>query len=197
MINLLKGVKRMINFRILVIAMMFFSCSRYELSNEDIQWQPYKIGDILVFESNRGEKDIIKIENIQIQNNADDPLAIFPNMKQTLFVGGNKNVLELNAGKKGNNISFELRLGESYMRYPCFYVYLDEIEKKRESVCPFEEFKNCFSFKVKELCDNMKDRPFDLRYIYWSKEYGYLGLEFKDNYVWTLKSFVRGGKEIL
>ena len=57
--------------------------------------------------------------------------------------------------------------------------------------------KEGIKIEAKEYYDNMKEFSFDLRYIYWSKELGYLKLEFKDNYVWELKGFLRNGNNIL
>jgi hypothetical protein len=176
---------------ILTIVLMLISCKTYKLSKSDLEWQPYKKGDRLVFESNKGELDTIKIINVETYINADDPLSLLPNRLQTLFVVEKKSFLEMEAGVKGSYIHFTIRLGKNKLRYPGVVLTINEMNRLNK------DENGRYVIDAKEYYDNMKDRPFDLRHIYWSKEYGYLGLEFKDNYIWTLKSFVRDGKEIL
>lgn len=194
-------------FTILIISLMLLSCKSYRLSKNDLEWQPYKEGDVLVFVSNKGEADTIQIKNIDIHTNANDPLAIFPTMLQSLFVSGvyyhepkkdimgrmynssYRDILEMESNNTGSYITFTLHLGNHKLRYPRTLLTIKELGNLKEENCQY-------IIEAKEHYDNMKDYPFDLRYIYWSKVYGYLGLEFKDNYVWTLKSFMREGKEI-
>lgn len=176
---------------LLGMVLMLFSCKTYKLSKSDLEWQPYKIGDMLVFESNIGELDTIKIKNVETHINADDPLAVLPNRLQSLFVVEKRSFLEMEAGEKGSYIHFTIRLGKNKLKYPGVVLSIKEMNEL------IEDESGRYVIEAKEYYDNMKGRPFDLRYIYWSKKYGYLGLEFKDNYVWALKSFVREGKEIL
>ena len=169
---------------------MLFSCRTYKISQNDLKWQPYKDGDVLVFESNKGELDTITIRSIEKYTNPDDPLAVFPNKLQSLFVIAQKSVIEMRANKGGTSIHFTIRLGINHLKYPSTVVDVKELENVKMK-------EGRYIIEAKEYYDNMKDVPFDLRYIYWSKEYGYLGLEFKDNYIWSLKSFIRDGKEKL
>lgn len=182
---------------IIILSTILFSCKTYKLSKSDLEWQPYKIGDMLIFESNKGEIDTIQIESIEKFTNPDDPLAVFPNKTQSIFVVGDKEILKLHAGSNGSKIEFKIHLkSDSILRYPVTILYLQKNKINDLEKIVFNS-KNSFKIKSIESRGNMQDRPFDLRYIYWSKEYGYLGLEFKDNYFWTLKSFIRDGNNIL
>lgn len=183
---------------ILIIGLLMFSCKNYRLSKSDLEWQPYKVGDKLIFQSNKGELDTIYIKSIELHRAEDDPLTIFPNIFETQYVNGKRKILlSIGASSNGNSyISFNLTLGKTYMRNPTMYFELKEIEPSNHKQS-FDRFSKYFKIKAIEQASNMKEHPFDLRYIYWSKEYGYLGLEFKDDYIWTLKSFVRNGKELL
>lgn len=167
---------------------MLFSCKTYKMSENDLKWQPYKKGDVLIFESNKGEIDTVVIKSIETYINPDDPLAVFPNKLQSLFVISERSILEMSAGEKGTYINFTMHLGNNKLKYPNTLRSITEMDEAKK------DKNNRYVIEANEYYDNMKDRPFDLRYIYWSKEYGYLGLEFKDNYVWTLMSFIRDGK---
>lgn len=181
-----------------VMTSILISCNRYTLSKDDLSWQPYLEGDQLVFESSEGELDTIEIIHIQLFKAEDDPLAIFPNVFETLYVTGKgRSILSIEASDKGTSrVSFNLKLGESYMKYPAMYCDVDEIQPTKNRK-PLGEFTEYFKIKTAERYENIQDYPFDLRYIYWSNKYGYLGLEFKDEYIWSLKSFIRDGKERL
>lgn len=37
------------------VILMLFSCRTYKISQSDLMWQPYKKGNVLIFESNKGE----------------------------------------------------------------------------------------------------------------------------------------------
>lgn len=180
----------------LPMILMFFSCNTNKLSENDLEWQPYKEEDKLIFESNKGELDTIQIKNVETHTNPDDPLAILPNTVQSLFVVGKVELLKLHCGKKGSKIEFKIRLGDNNLKYPGTMLYLNKGILDTLTVVEFCD-KTSYKIKAEESRGNMRDRPFDLRYIYWSKEYGYLGLEFENNYIWKLKSFIRNGENIL
>jgi hypothetical protein len=179
-----------------VLIMSLFSCRKYRLSDSDLVWQPYKVGDQLIFESNRGERDSITIKSIETHTNPDDPLAVFPSNKETLFVVDNAEILKLEAEKNGSYVQFRLRLGDNSLVSPWVLLDLNRTEIDRLEITDFSN-KKVYKIMAKESKESLKDRPFDLRYIYWSKEYGYLGLEFKDGYIWKLKSFNRDKENIL
>ena len=54
------------------------------LKEEDMNWQPYQMGDSLVFSSSKAERFTLVIDNINnSHSNFNDPLAIIP--KRTEF----------------------------------------------------------------------------------------------------------------
>lgn len=173
------------------VLFMVFSCTTNKINKNDLEWQPYKEGDVLVFESNKGELDTIDIKSIEVYINPDDPLAVFPKKIESHFVIGQQSILEMTANDENTDIKFTIKLGNNNLKYPGVVVNIQELKKM------IPDIHKRYVIVAKEYYDNLKDIPFDLLYIYWSKEYGYLGLEFKGNYIWTLKSFIRDGNEIL
>lgn len=174
---------------ILLLSLMalLFSCRKYRLSESDLEWQPYEKGDKLVFESTKGELDTIQIESIEEHINPDDPLAIFPNMIQSLFVLEERAFLQLRAGEKETYIHFEIHLGKNKFNYPRIVKSVNELNQLKKTGT------NKYIIKAEEYYYNLKGKDFDLRYIHWDKEYGYIKLEFEDSYSWHLKSFLRNG----
>lgn len=179
---------------ITITIFIIFSCKTYKLSKNDLEWQPYKIGDTLIFESNQFETDTIVIKTIEIHSAAVGPLDIFPNIIQTLYVSGCEggSILEMEASNKGVLITFSLNeLGNDFTKYPTTVFEIKKLIKMQA-----EENTN-YKIKAEEYYDNMKKYQYDLQYFYWSKNYGYLSFEFKNNYLWRLKSFIRNGKNII
>lgn len=181
----------------LLLASLGFSCTIYRLSKRDLAWQPYKVNDLLIFESSKGEIDSIKINGVEKYSNPDDPLDVFPNNDQTLFVSVVQgSILRLDATKDGSYIKFELQLRSKFHEYVCDIpaIALGRIGKQEVVVFNGTE---AFKVEVGEKCYFEKNKPQGLLYIYWSKKYGYVGLEFKDGYVWRLRSLTRSGNNLL
>ena len=178
-------------FCILCFSTFSLSCSTYKLTESDLEWQPYREGDLLVFKSNLGEIDTIIVRSIETYNNPDDPLAFLPNKIQSLFVNGKQNILELDAGKKESYIHFTLKLGDKNLRCPNIIKSIKELAKKKSGQ------NEIIEIEATEYYDNLKELNFDLKNIYWSKEYGYIKLEFKNQYNWELQSFIRNGKNLI
>ncbi|MBA3985244.1 MAG: hypothetical protein H0X63_01380 [Flavobacteriales bacterium] len=173
---------------------LFTSCRTDRLSKEDLEWQPYKVGDSLVFGSNKGESKTIVVKSVERHINPTDPLDIFPDRVETLFVIGKSNshidLLKISKGRIWFSIK---RLNKNTLLHPNTIYNIDEIQKMdRELVSN----KKVYKIEAIQYSDNLKEFPFDLSYIYWSKEYGYAKFEYEDGYEWTLKSLIRDGVDI-
>ena len=170
---------------------LLLSCSSYKLSEHDLDWQPYRKGDLLIFKSNTEEIDTIKVRSVETYNNPDDPLAFFPNSIESIFVSGEQNILELQAGKNCSFIHFTLKLGDKNLKYPNVVISVKELDQNQSNN------NEIVVIKANEYYDNLKDLKFDLKSIYWSKEFGYIKMEFNNEYFWELQSFVRGEKNLM
>ena len=190
---------------ILICLGLFSSCNKYKFTKSNYEWIPYIKGDILVFESNKNEKDSILIKEVIIVSNPDDPLAIFPNYHETLFISGEvlsklgtssrsqykpnirveilkmfadkESVIEFNFSKVGDTLTYA---------------------KATYSINKLEElFIDTPDSSIKIKTDETYALDYDLLYIYWNKKFGYTKLEFKNGINYELKKFIRKGKNIL
>lgn len=200
--------KKVILISIVLFFISFTSCNEFKLSKEELKWQPYKVDDILVFESNIGEVDSIKITSIDSYLNPEDPLAIFPDQHETLFVNGellnpNKdhkhwdhvNFLDLTSSKE-TWITFNLSKMSDSLQYAEAKYSVDQLNKfyNNEKV-----INNCIN-DIIELKPNYTgglNYEFDLKSYSWSLKYGYVKYSFKNGYYRKLKKFIRNGKDIL
>ena len=192
---------------------MLQSCGKtYKLSEEALAWQPYKVGDVLIFKSNKGEIDTIYVREINSHTNPSDPLDFFPDYHQSLFVTGeiklrepkvdmmkkkyfteNINLLNLHADEESPFFYFVFEKKTDTLDYPTTALTLDSLKL---------EFKTKKKLKYGAILIQAKehyDLPFDydLANFWWSKEYGYVRYEFKDGYYWELREFIRDNKNIL
>jgi hypothetical protein len=159
----------------------------YRISKSDLKWQPYKVGDVLVFESSEGRKETIEIKDIDKRTNPLDPLTLYPR-SQSVFV---ETILKLKAWESGTYIDLKIHFRESkFLYHGSTNLKIEEFEKY------FEPSKEDARIEDFDLRTNLDREDVILKSIYWSKKFGYLEIEYKDNYSWKLISFKRKGKEI-
>ena len=202
---------KLISLLILFNCLIIQSCSEsYEISQESNNWQPYSIGDILVFESSKNEKDTIFIKAIDSYTNPSDPLDAFPDYYESLFITGNISLIKPYKSSIGKIVSKEhtniLKLTANENDYIKF-----EFSKKEAkyygntsfSISSLEERKpieygnyNDILFFENIEGDYYHRDNYIIR-LFWSKKFGYVRYELKDDYYWNLKEFVRNGKNIL
>lgn len=184
-----------IYFILLILMAALFSCRSYKLSQSDLSWQPYIEGDTLVFESNKGVFDTVVIKSIEKHSNPDDYLAIFPNFTQTLFVIDKNAIITLKSYKHNSQIMFDLGLGKNHLMSPTTILELQNKSISKLKKVSYNDIM-CYKIKAEQSISNLKHFPFDLNYIYWNKQYGYVGLEYKNNEIWKLKYMLRKNKNI-
>jgi len=190
---------------ILVLCITVNSCKMiYQLKQKELQWQPYKLGDELIFKSSKGMYDTLYVKNIFFSRYRADPLDLFADYNHYLGVNlakndkGRTSSISLNKYRNGSNMKFDFIIGDDYfLKYPTFSMNIDSLERKQ--IITDNRFgKNIpyLKLKTEQTPDNLKKFSFEMIYIYWSKEFGYLELEFIDGYNWKLISFKRDGKII-
>jgi hypothetical protein len=183
---------------IISIASMLFSCKTYKLTAEDLSWQPYEEHDKLIFKFSNGDREEVLIKDISRHINPDDPLTVFPNMVESLFVTSNKEILKLESTGSGGqpSITFSIKLNdERNHEYPLTVMPLNYSNEMIVSDRYIGKIK-VFQIRAEQSYDNLKQFHYDLQFIYWCKEYGYVGLEFTDGSKWVLQSLIRNGVNI-
>ncbi|MDC9721439.1 MAG: hypothetical protein PSN34_01535 [Urechidicola sp.] len=199
----------------IIIFISLTSCKKHSFTKSDLEWQPYEIGDILIFESNRKEVDTIFITDISTYSNPEDQLGIFSDYHETLFVSGEVtllnpkidifkrpyyrdgiNLLKMYASEE-SSIKFNLaKIGDT-LSYPTTNISLDSLKYKMK-YSPKIKLTNINDEVVKITTkDYYFDMKFDLATFYWSKKFGYVRYDFKNNYYWTLQKFIRNDENIL
>src|SRR5690554_1412747 len=88
-----------------ILFSVLLSCgSEYKMKSESFDWQPYKIGDKLIFESNTNQIDTIFVREIKSYTNPDDHLAIFPDYYTTYFITGEITLINPLTSSIGNKV---------------------------------------------------------------------------------------------
>ena len=194
-----------------ILFSVLLSCGpEYKMKSESFDWQPYKIGDKLIFKSNTNQIDTIFVKEIKSYTNPDDHLAIFPDYYTTYFITGEitlinpftssigntvkkdyVNILELSSGKETDYLTLNFKKRRDTLSYSEVTFKISELKLKFKNKSKYE------SIKVDAESYNKMSFSYDLKTIFWSKEFGYAKYEFKNGHSWELVKFIRNGKNIL
>lgn len=186
---------------------LFTSCNKFKLSENDLNWQPYKVGDILVFKSNKAEIDSIYITEVESHSNPEDYLAVFSDEHEILFVSGelsksdesnynNRSVSLISMFADGNSeMRFEFKKINDSFQYPTTIVPIDSM--KYMMMNNKKEFLHLNDVIEIIANDYYFEGEYDLQKFYWSKKYGYVSYNYNNGISWKLEKFIRNGKNIL
>lgn len=208
MLKLHLRMKRFFNF---ILISLLISCgTEYKIKPESFEWQPYEIGDKLVFESHSKQIDTVFVNEISDYTNPNDPLAVFPNYHTTYFVSGeisllnpftsstgNKifkdyvDLLALRSGKTTDYLTLNFAKRRDTLLYPEITLKISELKSKFENKSKYE------SIEIDIESYNNLPFSYEVKTILWSKEFGYTGYKFKNGNSWRLIKFIRNGKDIL
>lgn len=206
----MKIAKTTINILVVSLVIIFTSCKVYKLRYNDNEWQPYKKGDVLIFENSNGKFDTISVKKSNTRNSKlINPYSFYEKKHQV-----NSSIGELS--------NTEPTIVESrpilFKRHIC----LVSISSEDDTVnIGFSEYKPAANFdisiSIKEMNlflykDNLYGECFKiinidnyinggfksiLTSLLFSKKYGCLEFKFKDGSFAKLKEFIRDGKNIL
>jgi hypothetical protein len=191
---------------------LLFSCGKTtSLENEDLNWQPYQIGDSLEFTSSKGERFSLVIDTITRNHSVTDPLDIIPNRTENCRVIGvyslinpwvstigdtvteqSTPLLNLNSGLEQPSIRFYLIIEDSWF-YGISWFEIRVLNNKKCS--QFSTYNDVLVFE--DLTGEYRERENQIERFYWSKEFGYIRYELKEGYFWQLEKFNRNGKNII
>ncbi|HMC02471.1 MAG TPA: hypothetical protein VKN14_15635 [Flavobacteriaceae bacterium] len=186
------------NRAIIILFLIFLSgCGKeINLSEKERNWNPYQVGEILVFQSSEMELDTIFIKEIadNIFPSSTGPLKYYneslwvyvkhtdPNYDRKLT---NK-LLEIQTGtpEKPSEINFGI-LAKNAVFYDS-YKTIEELEKLNELTIetPLGKFTDVLEIEDTEGMYSERDNFIDR--IYWSKSNGYLRFEKRNGKVWEL-----------
>lgn len=201
-------------------AFCLFSCGKvYNLSSEDRKWQPYKDGDLLIFESNQSLPIKVNILSIEMKlMSSPEDWSFFPTKTETLYVNGNythKTKKSINGqlydssyteiitiGKGGGDnkayLYFKLdKISPNVLRTPSISLSTEKIQSLPKKIYKNNESFTVYKILGQEQADNLKEFESNLEYFYYSKEYGYLKFVYNDGNSYQLKKFIRNGNNII
>jgi hypothetical protein len=193
-------------FYLLVLAVLTLSCKqKVYLEKSDLQWNPYKAGDVLVFKSSENELDTLYIievsrknfaSSLRIEKYSNEHLHVqakYKRLEVNDFI--HKKILTIQSGSPDawseidfwfstNNVTY---FGKSELIYE-----LREFAEKTVKT-PFSIFDDVIQLTGKkgpELLDgHFNQLSYQYRAIkklYWSKSAGYIGYEMWDGKTWSL-----------
>ncbi|PHR71160.1 MAG: hypothetical protein COA67_06920 [Lutibacter sp.] len=182
------------------------------LDQKSLELQPYQTNDILIFQSNQGEIDTIKIKHIESYVNPTDPLDVFPTKTETLFVTGNIsarkiakdimgrpitnrhiNLLELGSSDEVDYFEFTFYNPNNQLKCPTTVLSSEDLREKIES-----NQNEITTIKAKEYYNtDLYNIDNDLIKFNWHKELGYTKFFYKENITLELINFIRNNESII
>lgn len=185
---------------IFILALLSFK-TNYRLTNFDIDFNPYNIGDTLLFNSNKGEKDTLIIYSIKKRVLTEKCYSFFSCICSKLTTDSwegfyvnthkinensiGKTLLKIRAGPDGRKtISFEI-----YINNARWYGDSESLEQiKNINLITFDNGMQTFS-DVQVIKSNSKEyleRDNFIEKIYWSKSNGLIGIDKLNGEKWVV-----------
>ena len=132
---------------ILLLSLLCQACIKKKLPKEAREWQPYQVGDLLVFRTPQGKLDSIIIDKIESFYNPKDPLSFNATEYEALYVSGvfksddlinngnekpvnqRVNVFQMSRGKEDVYLRFIFNNTYDSLTYPKTILRLTDFEK--------------------------------------------------------------------
>ncbi len=198
----------------LIGSFVILSCKTtlYKLNDEDIKWNPYKMGDSLIFKSNQGVYDTIYIKNVQKGESPNDNLGKPKYYYEWLFVGAesinNKKIstdyliLQVVNSPSGTGIDFNLILKNAQLDGDSNYYSTNYLKKMPIIKDPtiHDKYNDVFRLPILPKVDfvnqnNSINLNYSINAIYWSRSHGYIRFDLTNGSYWELikkASFKKG-----
>jgi|SRR5688572_27482034 len=191
---------RYMSITILIFNML--GCTKtYKLTADDLKLNPYKGGEILVFNSNQGETDTIFVLEVRKHKARIDPLSTVPQFKEKLEVvvqytnpiayGGKEErdkdiFFDLSTGENGDiSLGFRPKAKNAWFYSPNGYSR-DQFEKLPISKLATKKYEYDDVIKL-EPDMRFYDRETFVAMVYWSKSKGYVRYDLKNGVYWELQ----------
>ena len=190
---------------LLLLCLCIFACAKkHKFKNDDLLWQPYKGGEVLIFQSEKGELDTIfihetikssivpygpgwgllpeKFETLCIRARHSDPSP--PRGSDHRYLNGC--ILRLNSVKEPDQLWIQFSIAA---KNAWFYHSnrmksdLNKLPKVRLQT-PYKTFKDIIIIESND--DEYKERSNYIERIYWSMAEGYVRYDLKNGRYWHM-----------
>jgi len=189
------------NLIIILTLISLISCGKdFKIDKKDFEIVPYKGNEVLIFESDKQDRDTIFIIGIENYSSTFGPMELFPDEHEVYRVQTKrtdpnydrylegKSLIELVAGEGGTSIWFDIAMKRSW--YYGQYVF----DKSEFEKIPLTELKiNELTYndvKVIESDGSYEERDNYAERFYWSIKNGFLGLDRRDEQWRLIKKYV-------
>ena len=180
---------------IILFIILFVNCGKnVELSDEERNWNPYRLNETLVFESSNGLIDSLTISELDDNIYPDGPgpmkyyeqkLWIFARQNSILKHNPKVKILEISAEspRKPSEIGFLLSFENA--RFAGWGFEIHKLKKYPTLTISTKAGKYEDVIKLESVM-YYPDRENDVQFMYWSKKNGYVKFERKDGLTWEL-----------
>ncbi len=184
----------------MVATLLCFSCAKTKkLSNSDLAWNPYEVGDKLIFQSNNGDEHTLEIKTIERSDDKTNPYAgdFSGKLEQEIIYCSssedptNDERILTAIGKTSSDDTFiHLNLDIPNTQFPGGLYLLSDLENRQVESLTIEG--NSYSDVLVLTPENveMEIQGITVEKVYWSKSSGYIRYDMSDGTVWSLKQIL-------
>jgi hypothetical protein len=194
-------IKPMRNLIIFLFSITLIACGKnFKIDKKDFEIVPYQGNEILIFESDKHDRDTIFLLGIENYSTPFGPMELFPDKHEIYRVKTKrtdpnydrylegKSLIELVAGEGGTSIWFDIAMKRSWY-YGKYVFNKSEFEK-----IPLTELNingsNYNDVKIIESDGSYEERDNYAERFYWSVKNGFLGLDRRDEKWRLIKKYV-------
>lgn len=182
----------------IIILLVFSACKTYKLSSEELSWNPYRIGQVLSFESSNQDVYNIKISSMDREVNRTNPYAgNLSSMHEQLIVRykfeDNRDRAEHNLftiSKSPNNmglLNFNWDLQEAVLLSDPVDIDIANRWNVERKVINGKAYNDVIEYKPVASPVSDVNFPYVTK-LYWSKKKGYVQYQLSNGIVWSLKN---------
>ncbi len=182
---------------LMMVTLLCFSCEKTKkLSNSDLAWNPYEIGDKLVFQSNNGEEHTLEIKTIERSDDKTNPYAgdFSGKLEQEIIycsssedVDNDERILTAIGRTSSDDTFIHLKLDIPDTQFPGSLYLLSDLDNRQVESLTVEGTNYTDVLVLTPENVEMEVQGVTVEKVYWSKGSGYVRYDMSDGTVWSLK----------
>lgn len=192
----MSNIKFLYIFLSIIIASQFVMSDCVAFNKKDKVWQPYQLGDSMVYVSNKGEMVMDSISEIKKAHNPSDEWAPWKHWIHTVWVD-TRRVYPPSRENFRPIIQFDReKLKKTVYYKPQFKLAPERtviIKEKHQKNLDTIQYNQHLLFKITPHSQDYSYNDY-VDSIYWSPQVGFVKVFYHDGDVWELVTFYRGGE---
>lgn len=186
----MSNIKSLYIFLFIIFASQFVMSDCVAFNKKDKVWQPYQVGDSMVYVSNKGEMIMDSIVEIQKTHNPSDEWAPWKHWIHSIWV------MTMRSDGRSVILFHREKLKKTVYYTPPFKLAPERtviIKEKHQKNLDTIQYNQHQLFKITPHSQDYSYKDY-VDSIYWSPQVGFIKVFYHEGDVWELVTFYRGGE---